>query len=308
MKYTLTKLFVALTVAFGLAGPAFASEPEFIIGFPEDNMANDWRAAQMREIETELAKHPNVKFLMADAGGSVAKNIQDIESMARQGVQLLFLAPRDPDAVSLVVSRLRKQGVHIVLLTRKLTNDNYDTYISPDDFKIAYEAGVLLSEKLKGSGRILMLEGVPTTSTSKRRKNGLLAGLGNYPGISVISKIANYSRVQAIQVLDAALREGLKFDAIFAHNDAMATGAKIVLKKNGIDPASIPIIGIDFLPETREAILNGEQLASFTYPTCGKVGVAAALEILHGKKVPRFIPVPFQLVTLKNVNDVKSIY
>jgi len=300
--------FITVVAFVGLSLHVMAAEPEFIIGFPEDNMSNDWRAAQMREIKAELAKYPNVKFLMADAQGDVAQNVADIEDMAAQGAQLLFLGPRNPDVVSLVVSRLRKQGVHIVLLTRKLNNKNYDTYISPDDFMIGYQAALFLAEQLGGSGRVLMLEGVPTTTTSIKRKGGFIAGLSNYPDIRVISKVAHYSRAEAVRVMGDVLRDGLHFDAIFSHNDAMATGARIVLKSKGIAPGSIPTVGIDFLQETKLAILNGEQLASFTYPTCGKVGVLAAMDILRGKKVKRFISVPFKLVTRKNVQETAPAF
>jgi len=308
MKCILTWMFGILLVFMTITPQAGAAEPEFIIGFPEDNLSNDWRAAQMNEIRRDLASHPNVKFLMADAAGSVAQNIQDIEKMVNEGVQLLFLGPRNPDAIEPLVTRLHKQGVKIVLLTRKIKGESYDAYISPDDFKIAYEAAVLLAEKLDGQGHILMLEGVPTTTTSMRRKDGFLAGLANYPSIEVVSKIANYSRAEAIRAVDKAMSDGLKFDAIYAHNDAMATGARVVLKSQGIAPASIPIVSIDFLPETRQAILRGDQFASFTYPTCGKAGVKAALDLLNGKRVPRYISVPFKLVTLDNVHDIATIY
>ena len=73
-------------------------------------------------------------------------------------------------------------------------------------------------------------------------------------------------------------------------------------------PKSKKIVGIDFLPEAREAIIKGEQLASFTYPTCGKVGVKAALRLLKGKKVERYISVPSQLVTKKNVKAISTVY
>jgi len=102
--------------------------------------------------------------------------------------------------------------------------------------------------------------------------------------------------------------QGKTFDAIYAHNDAMAAGARFALKQAGIDPASVPTVGIDFLPETREAILRGEQLASFTYPTCGKVGVKAALDLLNGKTVPRNIAVPSVIVTRKNVEHISTVY
>ena len=187
-------------------------------------------------------------------------------------------------------------------------SEDYDVFISPDDFMIAYKAGTLLANTLNGTGRILMIEGVASTTTAIRRKKGFLASLENYPNIKVISKQGNYSRVGAIKAIESTLNNGIKFNAIYAHNDAMAAGARLALKKAGINPASIPTIGIDFLPETRKAIINGEQLASFTYPTCGKIGVDSALKLLNKKKVPRYISVASQRVTKNNVLKVNTIY
>lgn len=306
--YKIIFKFVAfIFIASMINSSVYAKDPEFIIGFPEDNMSNDWRAAQMREIQQELQKHKNVRFLMADAAGSIAKNILDIEDMVAQGVQVLFMGPKNPIAISPIAKNLRKKGIKIILLTRKLASEDYDVFISPDDYAIAYKAGKFLANKIHGKGRILMLEGVTTTTTAIRRKKGFLDSLNN-TSIKVTSAEANYSRIDAIAVIEDLLKKGTKFDAIFAHNDAMAAGARLALKKAGIDPASIPTVGIDFLPETREAIKKGEQFASFTYPTCGKVGVKAALALLKGQKVSRHISVPFQLVTKENVEKIKAIY
>ena len=54
--------------------------------------------------------------------------------------------------------------------------------------------------------------------------------------------------------------------------------------------------------------MNGEQAASFTYPTCGTIGVETALKLLKGKKVSRYILVPSQIVTNKNIAKVKTVY
>jgi len=308
MHKLLNKTLFIFFIIFSLNVTSYAKDTTFIIGFPEDNMSNDWRAAQMHEIKKILQKHKNVRFLMADAAGSVAKNLFDIEEMVAKGAQLLFLAPKNPAAIAPVVKKLRKQGIRIILLTRKLNTEDYDVFISPDDFKIAYDAGTFLANTLHGKGRILMLEGIPTTSTAKRRKNGFLASLSDYSGIKVISEVGNYSRTGAIMAIEKLLKQGKRFDAIYAHNDAMAAGARLALKQAGINPASIPTVGIDFLPETREAIIRGEQLASFTYPTCGKIGVETALKLLKGKKVQRYISVPSQRVTKKNVAKIKTVY
>ena len=311
MKMRVYNLFLILTLvllaALILSAKVFAEE-KFIIGFPEDNMSNDWRAAQINEIRNELKKHKNVEFLVADAAGSIAKNILDIEDMVNKGAQLLFLGPKNPDAIAPIAAKLRKKGIYIVLLTRKLKTQDYDVYISPSDYKIAQDAAKFMVKQLKGKGRILMLEGVPSTSTALDRKKGFLDVIKKSSGIKMISKVANYSRSEALVAVENLLRRGVKFDAIYAHNDAMASGARFALKQHGINPASIPTIGIDFLPETRKAIMKGEQLASFKYPTCGKAGVKAALALLNGKKVSRYISVPSKLVTKKNVQSVNTVY
>lgn len=308
MKNSITKILFIFTIITCFNSISLASDVKYIIGFPEDNMSNDWRAAQMKEIQQALKKHKNVQFLMSDAGGSVAKNILDIQNMVEQGAQLLFLGPKNPKAIAPIAKKLRKKGIHIILLTRKLATEDYDVFISPDDFVIAYDSGSFLANLLHGKGRILMLEGVPTTSTAKRRKKGFLASLENYSNIKVISEVGDYSRIGAIKVVEKLLEQGEKFDAIYAHNDAMAAGARLALKRAGIDPSTIPTVGIDFLPETREAILNGEQTASFTYPTCGTIGVKTALKLLKGKKVPRYIQVPSQIVTKENVEKINTVY
>ncbi len=105
-----------------------------------------------------------------------------------------------------------------------------------------------------------------------------------------------------------ALEKGVRFDAIYAQSDSMASGARLALKQAGINPATVPIIGIDYIPEAREAIRSGEQFASFTYPTCGREGAEAAMRILSGETLPRKIEVDSQMITVENVDQVETIF
>jgi len=302
-------LFLAMALWGLFAGAAFSAEKKWMVGFPEDNMANDWRAAQVRELAREFSKYPNVRFLTSDAGGNVTRNVQQIEAMVRQGADLLFLGPRDARLMSVVAKRVRSQGVRIILLTRRIESDDFDTYISPNDFKIAQQAADYLARHLGGKGRILMIEGVPTTTTAKQRSAGFRKGLEASPGVRLVAtKTGHYSRAGGIRAMEAAIREGGRFDAVFSHNDAMAAGARMALRAAGIDPRTVPMVGIDYIREARDAIRKGEQLASFTYPTCGKEGARAAMQILKGTAVPRRIDVPARIVTMENVEQVEPIF
>jgi ribose transport system substrate-binding protein len=88
----------------------------------------------------------------------------------------------------------------------------------------------------------------------------------------------------------------------------MAAGARLALKAAEIHPGSIPIVGIDYIPEARDAILSGEQTASFTYPTCGAKGAEIAVRILRGETVPRLIEVPSIQVTRENAEHIEPVF
>jgi len=309
MRTMISYMVLAAAIYFVPSVQAVAAERTYIIGFAQDNMGNDWRAAQVHAVEQALSKYDNVKFVYTDAAGSVAQNIQDIEDLADQGMDLLIVSPRNPQAMTPVISALYDRNIPVVLLTRKMTNDKYTTFISPNDFQIASQAADQVAAASGGKAKILMLQGVPTATTAVQRTQGFIERMKAHPGMSIVDIIpANYQRAEAVKVVQGVLESGMKFDAIYAQSDSMAAGARLALMGAGIDLKSIPVVGIDYIPEAREAIRAGEQYASFTYPTCGDVGADIALRILRGEAVPRQIEVPSQMVTQENVDQVESIF
>ncbi|HEY9081093.1 substrate-binding domain-containing protein [Magnetovibrio sp.] len=309
MRGTLLKAIIAVGVLFGSSFGVFAAEKTYVIGFAQDNMANDWRAAQVHAVQKALAKYDNVRFIYTDAGGSVAQNIQDIEDLGDRGIDLLIMSPRSPQAMTPVISALYDRGIPVVLLTRTMTNDKFTTFIGPNDTAIASQAADQIAAARDGKGDVLVLQGVPTASTAIARTAGFVNRIKNHRGLNIIDIIpANYQRAEAIKAVQQVIENGTKFDAIYAQSDSMAAGARLALKESGLDPKTIPIVGIDYIREAREAIQSGEQFASFTYPTCGDVGADVAMRILRGEQVPRHIEVPSQMVTGENVDQIETIF
>jgi len=286
--------FATLAVLFmHISAPAHAADHTFIVGFPQDNMSNDWRRAQVMAVKKVLDQHPDVKFIYTDAQGDTAKNIQDIEDLVDQGINLLMLIPRDAQAMTPVIAQVHAKGIPVVLLTRRILSDTYTSFVSADDAKIAAGAAKYLVESLNGSGKVLVLQGVPTASTAIKRTEGFMAEAAKHPGIEVVAvKPANYLRSEAIKMVEQALEEGLEFDAIYGQSDSMAAGARLALSAAGIDPQTKLIVGIDYIPEAREAIREGLQAATFTYPTEGTEGDEAALKTLAGENGAKKTEVP----------------
>ena len=281
----------------------------YTVGFAQDTMANDWRSTQVKQFAEFFKPYPNIRFIYTDGKGNTAKQIQDIEDMIHSKIDVLITSPRDSKAMTPIISRAYKQGIPIILVTRRIQSNDYTSFVAPDDEKIARQAAQFLVKRLNGKGRILILKGLPTATTAIYRTKGFLAEIKKHPGIKIAAILnGNYLRGDTIKVMHKALSKGIKFDAIYAQSDSMASGARLALKKAGIKPADKHIVGIDYIQEARDAIIHGEQAASFVYPTSVKQTGNIVLQILQGKKVPRKVSVDSQRITIKNVHQFSPIF
>jgi ribose transport system substrate-binding protein len=293
----------------GKGGKGGGAARTFVVGFAQDTLANDFRAAQVRQLAAAFARRPHINFVFSDGEGSTAKQVSDVEEFISRRVDLLIVSPRDGNALAPVIERAAAQGIPVMLLTRMAATERYTTFVAPDDRAIAREAAEFLARELGRKGRVLVLQGVPTASTAIARTEGFAEGLARYPKMSVAAVVAgNYLRADALKAMEDVIERGVEFDAIFAQSDSMATGARMALLKAGRDPSRLPIVGFDYIPEAREAIRRGEQRASFVYPTCADEAARVADELLAGRKVPRRVMVPSRMVTSANVERVETIF
>jgi ribose transport system substrate-binding protein len=294
-----------LLAGFPVQG-AEQARPTYTVGFAQDTLANDWRAAQVRALQHEFAKHPHIRLLVTDGQGQTAKQIQDIEDLVLQKIDLLITSPRDELAMTPIIEQVHRQGIPVVLITRKIAGDGYTILVAPDDLAIAREAAHLMARRLNGKGRIVMLRGIPTATTAKTRTAGFREAIRDYPDIRIVAeRDGNYLRGDALKAMDELITRGVAFDGIYAQSDSMASGARVAIEKAGLDPARMVIVGIDYIGEARDAIRAGTQTASFTYPACAVETVDAALRLLEHKPVPKRIFVKSELVTRENVESVE---
>jgi ribose transport system substrate-binding protein len=308
-RNTAALLFAVLLACLAIPLAMAQDQPRWVVAFAQDTLANDWRRAQTDGLVEAFRQHPEVRFIHTEAGGNTARQIQDIEDLVAGGIDLLITSPRDADLMTPVIERVTARGIPVVLLSRRTTGDVYTTFIHTDNRAIARQAADRLARRLNGQGRVLILQHIPTTTPAIERTEGFLEALAKYPGMQVAAiKRADSLRDKAILAVEEALAGGLKFDAIYAQSDSMASGARAALRRAGIDPATIPIIGIDYIAEAREAIRAGEQDASFVYPTFAPEGAEVAMRILRGEPVPKEIVVESRMVTRDNVESVEPIF
>lgn len=305
--------FSAFTLG-AVVAPALLAQPKkkgkFVVAFAQDAVPQAWCAAQLRGLQQGLAGYGDIELRHVDVSGDATRQIFELENFAAAGADVLLVNPRDADLLREPIARLHRQGKPVILLSRRVPGEEFAHYITGDNRGIARQAARFLGERLRGKGRVLLLQYLPGSSSGRLRTEGFYEGLRQFPGVQVVAtKRADSQRALAIMAVEEALAENIVFDAIYAHSDTMALGAVAALKKAGRDPRKTPIVGIDYCAEARVAIRQGDMAASFTYPTLARECVEAILALRDGKSLHlKERLVGAQRVTQANVETIEAVF
>ena len=294
--------------ALVLAATVWAADERKLVAFAQDDMANDFRRAQVLAVRDALAMHRDLAFVHADAQGRTSLLIRQIGQFVARPVDLLIVGTNDDRAVVPVVTRAHRAGIPVIVLDRGIQSDQYTTFINSDNALIGRIGAQFIAERLGGNGTVLLFEGLPSADVTQLRTRGFLDEIGKHEGLRVIRRVGNYLRRDAVVEMEKVVAEGERVDAIFAESDSMLSGVRAVLARHGIDPAGIVTVGCDFISEARDAIRAGTQTASVKFPLGGLESVQAAIDILAGKTVPKHIVIPVELVTRDNVDKVPPVF
>ena len=279
-----------------------------VIAFAQDNMANDFRKAQVYEVRDEISKYQDLKFIYSDAKGKTSMLIYQIDKFIKQKVDLIILGTNDADAVIPVVRKAYKGGIPVIVLDRGINSKDYTTFINSDNIKIGSIGAKYIAKELNFAGTVLLFEGLLKADVTQLRSKGFLDEIKKHKKIKVIKRTGNYLRRDAIKEMEQLIKDGIKVDAIFAESDSMLSGVRSAMYRFEQDPASIITVGCDYTSEAQKAIDKGAQSASVKFPLGGKQAVQYARDIFAGKNLPKHIFIPVELVTKNNVNIVKPIF
>lgn len=280
---------------------------DYKVGFAQDTLANDWRVAQVEEVKKEIEKHPNLSLLVKDAKASISNQIADIEHFIENNYDFIITSPINAQITSMVLHKAIEKNIKVILIDRGIDSKDYTTFIRPDNKKIAKNAAEYMAKKMNYKGTILMLEGIKNASVTTYRTDGFMEIIKKYPKMKVIKYTANFLRADAIKVMEKVYSENIHFDAIYSQSDSMLSGVRTLMEEKGKD-TSILMVGIDYIKESKKAILEGKQTISFPYLTCGKEGVQAIVDIINHKDVKKDLIISSKIVDKNNAKFINPIF
>lgn len=214
----------------------------------------------LKEGAEARANELGYKIVVLDSQNDPAKELANVEDVLSKNVALLMINPTDSDAVSSSIRAANRKDVPVVTLDRGAARGKVVSHVASDNILGGEMAGELIVETLRGSGKIVELEGVPGTSAARDRGTGFKKAMHGASGIELVAvQPADFDRTKGLNVMENILQAQPEIDAVFAHNDEMALGAIKAIEAANRD---ILVVGFDGTDDGVKAVEEGTMLAT----------------------------------------------
>lgn len=301
-------IFILVLIVAGGCNNAKTNKSAYTIGFAQCVGSDLWRKTMLDEMKTELSLHPGVNFIYTDAENSSKKQVAQVMGMLQQGIDLLIISPNEAQPLTAVVEEAYNKGIPVIVIDRKTSSSLYTAYVGADNYQLGKMAGQYIGSTSKGPVELLEVMGLPGSSPAIERDRGFIDGLKKFSNVKIKSKIyGDWLKQNAETELWKAKDQLKEVNAVFAHNDMMASGAKNVINQLKL-PSKIKVIGIDALPGSGgglEMVNNKVLDASLVYPTGGKEAIVTAFKILNKEPFVRENILQSQVIDSSNVQLMK---
>ncbi|MCH1982354.1 substrate-binding domain-containing protein [Ruminococcus sp. OA3] len=285
--------------------------------------------SEMESGAIKAAETLGVKMTTVDAQNDQSKLLQFVETAKNNDQKVIIVNPVDAaaDACQQIVDAAG--DMKVVFVNRppddidagsKVLNENV-VYVGSDEMTSGYFQGQALSEYFKEQGKtdikyILIQGTLGQVSTTNRTASLLKAfednGINAEEATSPL--VADWDRATAQDMITPLLTT-IEYDCIVGNCDALSLGAIEAMKSQGLDPSSVPIVGIDATTDGRQAIHDGDMYMTVFQNAAGQGygAMKAAANLVQGKpandgteweldETGCIVWIPFEPVNLDNVD------
>jgi ribose transport system substrate-binding protein len=270
-------------------------------------------AAWSKGIEEVLHIQEGVTYQLLDGQAKVDLQISLMDAAINDGVSIIFIQPVDSVALAPSIKKATKANIPVITLNIDATAQ-HAAHVEMNHYFGAIEIAKAMGAKMKGAGKVAILNAPPGIIIRDQRTNGFLDGMKKYhPEIKVIAdQVADWDRKKAQDVFSTILTANPDLAGVYGINDSMALGAVDVAKAKGILD-KVTIFGNDGEKDALESIERGE-LAGTQYTDVYQQGrfAAATATVLATGMVPAstfgaqgHLLMPYVIATAETVGSIQ---
>ncbi|WP_246748880.1 substrate-binding domain-containing protein [Rhizobium setariae] len=270
-----------------IAGPVLAKDKTIAVSwkiFQEERWKTD------EAIIKKIVEANGDKYISADAQGSAAKQLTDVESLMSQGADVLLIVPYDSEAIMPAVEKAAAEGIPMIAYDVQIEHPSV-LYMTFDNVGV----GRLMAKeivKVKPEGNYAVIKGDPGDPNATFLYNGMIEVLKpslDSGKIKIVGEASSdgwkpeNAQKNMEQILTA---NNNAVDAVLSENDGMAGGVVAALQAQGL-AGTVPVTGQDGDKAALNRVAQGTQLVSIWKDSraLGKIAAEAALMLSEGKSM-----------------------
>lgn len=222
---------------------------------------NEFQRVMVEECQKEV-EAAGFKFELTLAGDelTVSKQVENIENAINRGAKGIVIAPMDGNAIIPALTKAKEANIPVIIADAAVAEGNEDlyvTYIGSDNYKIGYEAGKRMIEKVK-EGKVCTVRGASGAMGGELRAQGFQEAIEEQDKVKLVNQQAgNWLSDVAMQVTENMLSSDPDMKGIFLCSDAMLSGVISGVQNKGLNPADIAIISVDGNKSALDSIKAG---------------------------------------------------
>lgn len=291
------------------ASEAPTSEPAketYTFAFLSNTLNNTFQST-MSDTFQRLCDENGYNYVFFDPDYDVNLQLSQMEDVANQQVDAVFLIPTDSAGVRLGLEAINSKGIPVLNVDTPVIDEDLElveTVIATD----AYQAGVLvgeaMAEKYPDGGKIAILD-LPENESCVDRVNGFLAGLGdNADKYEIVAQQNGMGSLDvSLPLAEDIIQANPDLLAFFCINDPSGLGAVAALK--AANKEGVGVFCIDASPDGKAALVDGEitGLSAQCPIVIAETAFDRALKLLAGEEIEEEILVPSYIVTVEMAEE-----
>jgi galactofuranose transport system substrate-binding protein len=300
----------SMAAANGL--PPLEQKDRYKVGFSQMESNNPWRIAETKSFH-DTAETCGWDLIATDAAGSAAKQVADVDSMIAQGIDVLFLPPREEKPLIPAVKKAKAAGIPTFLVDRSVDPNaakpgvDFVAFLGSDFIDQGRRVAEWTIANFKGDkGVIVELEGTTGSSPANDRKSGFDDRILQDERFEIVaSQTGDFARDLGRQVMETLLQAHPDVNIVYAHNDEMAIGAIQALELAGRKPGEdILVVSIDGTRDALQAIIDGKMGVTVeSSPFFGPLACETMKRYAAGETIEPWVQVKDRIFTPENAAD-----
>ncbi|AOR23342.1 galactose ABC transporter substrate-binding protein [Clostridium taeniosporum] len=296
LKVIITSIMI-LVIIVGNSKKAISLTKDFqarrsikVAVFAKDLVTDDYLINICKDFEEiERKNQGKVKITCYDSKSNLAIQDETIDKVLKEGVDLILLDPADTRNLQGTIDKIKIYDVPVIIFNREpLTMDAIKSYskalyIGTDSKQSGIMQGKMLIDDWNTNKNLIdrngdniiqyvMLQGerynmVPIERIKSSVSTIEEAGIQTEELASIVCQWD--LELAKSEVKSLLLRYGNRIEAIISNDDTMALGAIQALQEFGYNKGdrtkTIPVVGVDAVPEARELIDKGIMLGSVVH-------------------------------------------